>query len=55
MTDINPKNTTSDAVTKSQTSFSHGVADENTPEIKQDAVVGTLGRSPTGETLKQDE
>jgi len=41
MTDINPKNTTSDAVTKSQTSFSHGVADENTPEIKQDAVVET--------------
>src|SRR3989344_3501093 len=41
MTDINPKNTTRDAVTKSQTSFSHGVADENTPEIKQDAVVET--------------
>jgi len=29
------------------------MADENTPEIKQDAVVGTLGRSPTGETPVQ--
>ena len=29
------------------------MADENTPEIKQDGVVGTLGRSPTGETPVQ--
>src|SRR3989344_1586422 len=39
MTDTNPKNTTSDIPAKSQTALSHGVADENTPEVIPDAVV----------------
>ena len=41
MTDTNPKDSTDKVLTAPQTPLSHGVADENTPEIKQDAVVET--------------